>query len=462
VNFCKTTLIIICVIFAWGLGAQNLLDTKEHTFLTGLLVQTANGKKDLVTANILARHELVSDNFSSKYGKVSKVLWAGEIELKNGAVINVNETAGIIIENKKLTEGLDIPGTGIKNLKLYLMEQKVIKEKYFYNANFITYDPNNEHLDARLGDMSETRHKIRGSISGVIGLLGLLESERRSKDDIYPLIAKTSSDVLTTYNSAMSIAPELDIQAWRDLKVYIEKIANDKRDFSNEELLQVYNEFCLRTETLFMYESLHFSVVYPYSLSDYVQKVFLTETDMTELIDNGRLSRLLSDVNTWEDTAELEYLMENISSKELSPGQFDIMSILAELLEKEKVRVSMFFGINSESIRKVDAINTLYGYTGLSKATDVSVVVAKVLEKMEEEISYMGKFSSLTLGYIAREDVLDVILLNLTVQDGITFVKYFREVLEVNKNAYNVDYYKKPEFKKVIESLKEIKSVVKK
>jgi hypothetical protein len=459
VKFCKTTLIIICVIFTSTLGAQDLLGTKAQTFLTGVLVQTENGQKSLVTANILARHEWISGSFSQKHGTVvSKILWAGEIEVKDGAVTRINETAGVIIGNRELTKGLDVQGAGIKNLKLFLDENNAIKDRYFKNTEFITYDPNNEDLDSRLNDVEAVRHNVRNWISAVISFLEMSETRPGKKEELYSTIKIASQKIIKTYYNAITLVPELDIKEWKRVKFYLQKIVEDKTDFSSSDLMRAYREFYPKTDSYMVYVSQHFSVAHVDTLSDYVGKKALTESDLVELIDKDRLGKFIDRAVTAKDIMTVESIMDNISLVELNSERFNSMSGLIESLEVQRVKVLMS---SNYGVKKIDAESALCKYTGLSKGTDLSVLVMATLDKMEEEVGVNGKFSEYTLGNMAREDVLDLILQNVKIPQVVEFVGLFKDVLEVNKATYKTDYYKKPEFEKVRRGLFELKGLCK-
>lgn len=203
-----------------GVYAQNNLDASGKNFFNGLLLKTkfngGGGKKYLIVGNILTNHKTLLEKVFAH----ATVLWAGELEVIDGQVTRINETAGII-EELKLTD-LTKPGTGIKNLKEFLAsEGNKLKSKYFMNTDYISYNGKEEHLNENLKYISFFRHAFGSDGGRVIDIV--YGGPTRYRDN--PNNVKERCDrMLISYEKLISIIPELDVKEWQDFKTLLSQI----------------------------------------------------------------------------------------------------------------------------------------------------------------------------------------------------------------------------------------------
>jgi CheY-like chemotaxis protein len=196
------------------------------------------------------------------------------------------------------------------------------------------------------------------------------------------------------------------------------------------------------------------------TISEYLKKKELTAADLVLLIDNGKLEELLADAKTSEDLDKAELLLEKISAKELGSSRYDIMTKLEADLETAKAKIDQTEDV---SLDVLDAKATLCHYTNASGKTADDVLISKAMTALADDLETNGgQFSKNALSNLAREDVLEFMSLKTKLPEVTVFVGLFKDVLEVNKTAYNADYYKKTDFEKVKTSLKELKDIIKK
>jgi hypothetical protein len=154
---------------------------------------------------------------------------------------------------------------------------------------------------------------------------------------------------------------------------------------------------------------------------------------------------------------EIEEIIKDIAKLELNDARYDAMvTLLAKYdIAKEKIEASADIFVDI-----TDGKTPLCNYTGLSTTTASDLVISKALEKLADDMeTNNGKFSKYALSKVAREDVLDFISLNSRLPEVVMFAGIFKDVLEVNKTKYRLDYYKKPEFERVKENLRKIKGI---
>ena len=230
--FYRSLLIFLCLAFISNVEAQtvvadvngvNILNTTEHVYRVGLLVEQSDGTVDLLVGHVISGHQKLLESYEETVGKITRILWAGELEEENGLITNANETAGIIKEEAftPYTKGLDIPGTGIDNFKRYIQSHNWLFEKYFNETNYIKYNKDREHLDEHLKDISILRHKLGLDLS-ILGYRELMESPDVTPTEFasYQLIVTSgSSAILGYYNNVIKLFPELDIPEWRAFEI---------------------------------------------------------------------------------------------------------------------------------------------------------------------------------------------------------------------------------------------------
>ncbi len=213
--------LISSILFAPSVFAAGPLDNvKGQQFFNGLLVQLEGGQEVFIAGDVINSHSSLLKAITQQKGKKAvKILWAGEIEVIDGLVTRINETAGIIKDKyyAELVSGLQVAGAGISAIKLFLRGQgKYIKEKLFgetTGVEYIKYDANNEHLDPRLKDVSKFRHDVSDKIEHISSVMAVIaeedpafsvELEKGIKD-----IKETAEFIFTMSKNAKEVSPLL-------------------------------------------------------------------------------------------------------------------------------------------------------------------------------------------------------------------------------------------------------------
>ena len=241
-------------------GTKNVLDTKDHVYHVGLLVEQKDGTTDLVVGSPVLGHNWLFSNYEKTIGAVSRILWAGEMEEREGTIIRVNETAGIIKSlDLSLVEGLEIPNTGINNLKRYLTSHKNIEKKYFKGTAYINYSNDDEHLNEALRGVSYLRHKMGNDLQEIVNRVYLFADNKSLDISDMPSLA---GKILGLYNESIKLYPEFDTQEWRTFSAYLAAMANSSMaDFAtskfqesctkfDDELRRVFNNVLYEENTI--------------------------------------------------------------------------------------------------------------------------------------------------------------------------------------------------------------------
>ncbi|MEI6079603.1 MAG: hypothetical protein WCQ53_03070 [bacterium] len=196
------------------------------------------------------------------------------------------------------------------------------------------------------------------------------------------------------------------------------------------------------------------------SVYDLAKKDVLEESDLVELIDNGKIKESISNAKTSRDLLRIETVLEKISPSGLGQVRLDLLTTAVTSLGTAKLKMNAKEGLDSGS---KDAKNALCRYVGLPTYTDTDVLISSALNNIYDDmVKNDGKLSSWTLSFMVRDDILDFIELNTESEEIISFVDLFKEAMEINEGQYYNDYYKNAVFKEVEAGLKEIKGLIKK
>ena len=239
-------------VFALNLYAQDdffgsMAGTKYYN---GMLVETKEGGTVLAIENPWVKHIELAQSIEKQHGKITKMLWAGEVEAIVGtdgavSVTRVNETAGMIenyadykgadpddplsnfgkipipgeVSTKELYEN---PGLGKENLKKYIDTNPNIKDKYFKTTDYIAYDEGNKHLDESLIEIAKIRHGLFSSLNTFV-----VFSTYPAKVDVNKGIS-SAKEVLSMYETMIKYNPSYYVKEWEDIKPLLELISNAK------------------------------------------------------------------------------------------------------------------------------------------------------------------------------------------------------------------------------------------
>lgn len=286
-KFSKLTTIIAVMLFSLPIFAQQtLLDAKGRSFLNGVLVMTASGRQHLLVGDMFIKHEEIVYQAAKKIGTVNKVLWAGEIEVIDGKVTRVNETAGMVKEKPELCEGLyqetaTIKNLGIKNLRKFLDGVGIkIKKRYFSNLSgqdYILYDENNKHLEKELEYFAYYKHKLGSDIGDIKNKAYMDEKD----------VASAALRIIDGYGTLTLIVPELNTQTWRDIKPFFEQTASgqplDEAKFAGllEDFINTRDKFVFDADKKIV-------ILTPSRLSVIMQKIRKDKGSQSENISTSR------------------------------------------------------------------------------------------------------------------------------------------------------------------------------
>ncbi|MEI6079604.1 MAG: hypothetical protein WCQ53_03075 [bacterium] len=352
-----TFILLLSFTFISDLHAKNLFDVSGHRFLTGILVQTEDGKKDLVVGKAIISHSWLYKGYDKTVAKIKRVLWAGEIEINNRIVLRVNETSKMIVEDPVITQDLQIPGTGIDNLKQYLSEQEAVRNKYFEYTEYLPYSLQDEHLHKNLKDVSYIRHSVVVNFALITVHLKMATDPKKSNisGKELQLVSISAKEVLEHYDGAITIAPELDTAEWKMIRPYFKKMADKEFDFEYSEFKLAYDQFrCSNVEGIFKDKTLQFSVVDSLMDDDKYSDAKDSLKRYVELPDITNIDDLVFSV-FYKIDEELEKNNGRLSSGTMSLlFRDDILSFLEENAKGPKVTgfVKLLKGVSKLSEQK--------------------------------------------------------------------------------------------------------------
>ncbi len=218
--------------------ADPLGNVKGQQFFNGLLVRLEGGQEVFIAGDVVHSHSNLLYAVTQQKGKKAvKILWAGEIEVIDGLVTRINETAGIIKDkySAELVSGLQVAGAGISAIKLFLRGQgKYIKEKLFgetIGVEYIRYDVNNEHLAPQLKDVSYFRHEITNKIQHIYAyvnkVVSSIENNKpiENEAELMKNIEEDTKLMLSLSESAKEVSPLLqESESWKQVESQLRKV----------------------------------------------------------------------------------------------------------------------------------------------------------------------------------------------------------------------------------------------
>jgi hypothetical protein len=224
----KTVLFLFVLLFSSAIWAEDLFNRTGKQFYSGCLVINVNGERELVVGNVLTQHRTLV----TKLGKEPlKVLWAGELEVIDGQVTRVNETAGELKRNNELFKDIEVPGTGIKNLQDFLDGAGIsIKQLYFTGTEYFSYSEMIGHLEPVLDYVAYYRHDFGIDLSKIITTIDYQTNLTEA--------ITAASNVIKAYEALKELLPELDTKEWASIKPYFEQVASgqiptDKKTYND-------------------------------------------------------------------------------------------------------------------------------------------------------------------------------------------------------------------------------------
>ena len=215
---------LIALVFAINLHAQtnffgNISGTKYYN---GILVKTEQGKQVLAIASPWRSHLSISERLEREHGKATKFLWVGEVEATTGrdgrtSITRVIETKGMIA----------VSGLGEKNLQKYLDANPDLKELFFKEAHYITYNGAGEHLDKSLVDLDRSKQELFADLDK----LALISSELFKADpETYITAAK---EAINIYETIIALDHSYYVVGWKKIfKPPLELMSNADKNIN--------------------------------------------------------------------------------------------------------------------------------------------------------------------------------------------------------------------------------------
>jgi hypothetical protein len=224
----KYIIVIIASIFCFSIPAFAGPELKDGLY-NYLLVKLDNGNKRFAIAPVIYNHETLKNQIvMNERDLISKILAAGELEIKGGKFLRLNETAGIIEDKPLLAEGLfDNPGAGIKNIKAYMIEDAEFAGYFFKDTKFIKYDQNNKHLEQWLAEAKKFRHELRNFMASFDGVLKALISYPDEEDVLKSFLPDYAERMRKMEASFKRFFPEAS-EDWDKLYSYAQKLETEK------------------------------------------------------------------------------------------------------------------------------------------------------------------------------------------------------------------------------------------
>ena len=145
---------------------KNHIPSTGTYYLTGMILELPNKTKVYSYGTIFDTHTLLYENALQHYGKISKVIWAGEMETKDGFVSAVNETAGFMVRKKESAEALNLEykGSDSEKVRQFFNEHLALKIFIKTQTHFLEFDPNNMHFAKDLYNLADMRHDFGAPI----------------------------------------------------------------------------------------------------------------------------------------------------------------------------------------------------------------------------------------------------------------------------------------------------------
>jgi len=154
-------------------SACQLLHFSKTKFLVGILAKTSD-KWILSIANLATRsHEEIHLELMKRYGK-SEFLWAGEIHIEEGKIIEVNETSGFFALKKLKNRVVDLASFAKIHLSSWVNRK----------AKFSSFNSKKPHVTDRPYDI----HKIKTTqmiLDTLLNNLIEIKKNREKKEDKY-------------------------------------------------------------------------------------------------------------------------------------------------------------------------------------------------------------------------------------------------------------------------------------
>ncbi len=223
---------------------DNLIE-QESIFHTGIMFKTKSGKKYLAISKSHVGHRNIYYKAEQMFGDIEEISWAGEIQIKDNLILNMNETAGILIENdmKKMTAN-----SNIKNIEKELSETADFKNIFSNEKKLISFDEANKHLSPELINFSRWRHSfVNKAMIQAYGFMDLDEAIKEGlqidKRKAIQQIKESSQSMLSMLDDvktskAFTSVPQKDVRKFRE---YLELLsANGK--FTNAVDIDCYHD----------------------------------------------------------------------------------------------------------------------------------------------------------------------------------------------------------------------------
>ena len=169
-RFLRKILLIILVFlisvncFSQEIRGLDFLKQYHQGFFTGALVKLEDGTEILKLALISVKHENILDLIQSQYGKISEVLWMGELETKvekgdQVKILQINENSGTIRQRPDICKN-----PSAENLYNFLFKHNSTKDFVSPKTKLIKYNENAKYVNLGINPtlMSKFRHEFLG------------------------------------------------------------------------------------------------------------------------------------------------------------------------------------------------------------------------------------------------------------------------------------------------------------
>ncbi len=199
--------------------------------MTGMLLVPENHREVYVYGTAFDTHELLYFFAEKKYGRIKKVLWAGEAEAKDGTITAFNEKAGFFSPKRnylsKESLGLEQKTNQVGSVMQFFESHPGLRSKITAETRLFSHAEHPQSLTPDLQSLSEFRHDLNAPI-GQFKAFSTLLGRNTLKFDEFLNSKKMGFGLRTAAEKLLEIATVLETHHYQSSSVSSDDIAQLK------------------------------------------------------------------------------------------------------------------------------------------------------------------------------------------------------------------------------------------